>query len=190
MMSLAVDRASCRLLLCILFVLACVGAQAQKIKVEYDKSVDFSKYKIYAIDPIDNASRPMLHLAIQGAIEHDLNRLGLTKVAGNPDLYVQMYGAIDSDFTTHYHDPIYGGAIPPINTGITLWHNLPGTSTTVVIPKGTLMVDLIDANKKQLVWRGIAKQKLSDQRDEVLDQVNTAVEKMFLQYPVAKSKGP
>jgi hypothetical protein len=35
-----------------------------------------------------------------------------------------------------------------------------------------------------LVWRGVAKQNLSDQRDKVLDQVNTAVEKMFLQYPV------
>ncbi len=48
------------------------------------------------------------------------------------------------------------------------------------------MVDLIDARQKQLVWRGIAKQNLSDKRDELLDQVNTAVEKMFKQYPVAK----
>jgi hypothetical protein len=186
MLSLLIRRPQYISLLCLLVVSACAGAQAQKIKVQYDQSVDFSKFKTYGIDPIDNAAKPMLQLAIQGAIEHDLTRLGLTKVATNPDVYVQMYGAIDGDFTTHYHDPIYGGAIPPYNSRVTLWHNIPGTYTTVVIPKGTLMVDLIDANRKQLVWRGIAKQKLSDQRDEVLDQVNTAVEKMFQQYPLAQ----
>jgi hypothetical protein len=70
-----------------------------------------------------------------------------------------------------------------MNAGITLWHNLPGTVTTVVIPKGTLVIDLIDAKKKELVWRGIAKQKLSDKKEKLVDQVNTAVEKMFAQYP-------
>ena len=174
-------------LLCsVLFLFAASAADAQKITVEYDKAIDFSKFKTYAIDPVDNAPRPMLRLAIQAAVEDDLNKRGLTKVASNPDLYVQMYGAIDTDFTAHYHDPYYGGGIPPSNSRYTVWHSIPGTVTSVTIPKGQLMVDLLDANKQELVWRGIAKQKLSDQRDEVLDQVNTAVEKMFQQYPVAK----
>ncbi|HZD31968.1 MAG TPA: DUF4136 domain-containing protein [Candidatus Angelobacter sp.] len=170
----------------VFLILAIIGsvAQAQKIKVEYDKSIDFSKFKTFAIDPVDNGERPMLRLAIMGAVEHDLNRLGLTKVASNPDLYVQMYGAVDTDLTAHYHDPVYGGYIPNYNSRVTLWHNIPGTTTTVVIPKGTLVVDLIDANQKQLVWRGVAKQTLSDSKEKVIDQVNTSVEKMFLKYPV------
>ena len=171
--------------LCLLVLLG--GAvQAQKVKVEYDKSVDFTKFKTYAFDPIDNASRPMLQLAVQGAIEHDLGRLGFTKVAANPDVYMQMYGAIETDLTTHYHDPVYGGYVPNYNSRVTVWHNIPGTYTTVVIPKGTLMVDLVDATKKQLVWRGVAKLKLSDSKDKVIEQVNTAVEKMFLQYPATQ----
>jgi hypothetical protein len=183
MQSLLVRRARLALLMCVVIAFACSAAQAQKIKVEYDKTIDFTKFKTFGIDPVDNASKPMLRLAIQGAVEHDLNRVGLTKVASNPDLYVQMYGAVDNDTAIHYHDPIYGGYIPSINSGIVLWHNIPGTVTTVIIHKGELVVDVIDANKKQLVWRGVAKQNLSDQRDKVLDQVNTAVEKMFLQYP-------
>ena len=182
-MPLFVGRVS---LLLMPLVLACTAAHAQKITVEYDKTKDFSNYKTYAIDPVDNAPRPMLRLAIQAAVQDDLGKRGLSKVDSNPDLYVQMYGAIDTDYTAHYHDPIYGGAIPPINSGITLWHNIPGTVTTVVIPKGTLVIDILDANKKELVWRGIAKQKLSDNREKLLDQVNTAVEKMFAQYPVGK----
>jgi hypothetical protein len=183
MQSFTLGRGNHRVLLCVLVVLTCAAAQAQKIKVQYDKSLDFSKFKTYSIDPVDTGSKPMLRLAIQAAVEHDLNRLGLTKVASNPDLAVQMYGAVDNDMTFHYHDPIYGGYNPPVNS-IILWTNVPGTVTTVVIHKGELVVDLLDANRKRLVWRGVAKQNLSDQRDKVLDQVNTAVEKMFLQYPV------
>jgi hypothetical protein len=173
-------------LLWLLVLFTCVGAQAQKIKVEYDKSFDFSKFKTFAMDANKESAKPMLRLAILGAIQDDLTKRGLKQVADNPDIFVQVYGATDTDFTTHYHDPLYGGTIPSINSGITLWHNIPGTNTTVVIPKGTLVVDLIDARQKQLVWRGIAKQNLSDRRDELLDQVNAAVEKMFKQYPVAK----
>jgi Domain of unknown function (DUF4136) len=179
-------RAGPTSLLCLLIVFTCVAAQAQKIKVEYEKSVDFSKFKTFAMDVYQESAKPMLRLAILAAVQDDLTKRGVTQVANNPDLYVQVYGAIDTDFTTHYHDPLYGGTIPSINSGIMLWHNIPGTSTTVIIPKGELVVDLIDARQKQLVWRGIAKQKLSDQRDKLLDQVNTAVEKMFQQYPVAK----
>jgi hypothetical protein len=168
-------------------VFAGAAAHAQKIKVEYDKSLDFSKFKTYAIDPVDNSPRPMLRLAIQAAVQDDLTKRGLTKVDSNPDLYVQMYGAIDTDFTAHYNDPIYGNGIPPSNSRYTMWYTMPGTVTTVIIPKGELMIDLIDANKKQLVWRGTSKQKLiNDNREKLLDQVNTAVEKMFQQYPVGK----
>jgi len=185
MPSSLVRRSRLALVLCGMVVLAAV-AQAQKIKVEYDKSVDFSKFKTYAIDPVDNAAKPMLRLAIQAAVQDDLTKRGLTKVDANPDLYVQMYGAVDSDAIANYHDPIYGSGIPPLNYGITLWHNIPGTVTTVVVHKGELVVDLIDARQKQLIWRGIAKQNLSTQRDKLLDQVNTTVEKMFKQYPVTK----
>src|SRR5271169_4521114 len=103
-----VSRAQFRWLLCLAVVLGGVDAQGQKIKVEYDKSVDFSQFKTYAIDPVENPSRPMLRLAIQAAVQDDLEKRGLTKVAGDPDLYVQMYGAIDSDAAFNYTDPIYG----------------------------------------------------------------------------------
>ncbi len=186
MHSFVIRRSRLAFLLGALMMVTCVTMQAQKIKVEYDKSFDFSKYKTFGMDANKESAKPMLRLAILGAIQDDLTKRGLQQVADNPDIFVQVYGATDHDFTTHYHDPLYGGTIPSINSGITLWHNIPGTNTTVVIPKGTLVVDLIDARQKQLVWRGIAKQNLSDRRDELLDQVNTAVEKMFQQYPVKK----
>src|SRR5664279_5065083 len=168
MQSSLVRRSRVALILCGLVVVAC-AAQAQKIKVEYDKAIDFSKFKTYAIDPVDNAAKPMLRLAIQAAVQDDLTKRGLTKVDANPDLYVQMYGAIDSDAIATYIDPIYGSGIPPLNYGITMWYGIPGTVSSVVVHKGQMAVDVIDARKKRLIWRGIAQQKLSsDNRQKLL----------------------
>jgi hypothetical protein len=184
MQSFGVSRPQFLLFLVVMF--ACVGAQAQKIKVEYDKSLDFSEFKTFALDPNQATAKPMVRLAILAAVQDDLLKRGLKQVNDNPDLFVQVYGATDSDVSASYHDPIYGSGIPPLNYNITMWYGIPGTITTVVVHKGTLVVDVIDAAQKKLIWRGIAKEKLSEQREKLLDQVNTAVEKMFKQYPVAK----
>ena len=59
-------------LLCLLIVFASVGAQAQKIKVEYDKSLDFSKFKTFALDLKQDSAKPMLRAAILAAVQDDL----------------------------------------------------------------------------------------------------------------------
>ena len=55
-----------------------------------------------------------------------------------------------------------------------------------MVHKGQLVVDLIDAAHKKLAWRGIATEKLSEQQMKLVEQVNTAVEKLFAKYPPGK----
>ena len=57
----------------------------------------------------------------------------------------------------------------------------------MVVHKGQLVVDLIDASQKKLAWRGVARDNLSDNRMKLVTQINTAVEKMFKKYPVPRS---
>ncbi len=164
--------------------LVALTAHAQKIKVAYDPNLDFAKFKTFAWGEHDAVSRPMLALAIAGAIEEELTKRGLQKTDSHPDLYVQMYGSTDSDMAVSYSD-LYSGyaGIPPFDQNFLMWGAVPGSTTTVVVHKGQLVVDLIDAAHKKIAWRGIAKEKLSDNRGKLVDQVNTAVEKMFKQYP-------
>jgi Domain of unknown function (DUF4136) len=170
-----------------LATLLATSTQAQKIKVEYDKNVDFANFKTFAWGQHDAVSRPMLALAIIGAIEHELTERGLQKVTANPDVYIQIYGSVDSDMGVTYSDYYSGmGGVPPFDQSFLMWGAVPGTTTTVVVHKGQLVVDLIDATQKKLAWRGMATEKLSEQRGELVDQVNTAVEKMFKKYPVSK----
>jgi hypothetical protein len=173
----------------VIFLLLLVSAaHAQKIKVESDKNVDFAKFKTYAWDPTPQATgKPVLAAAIKGAVNEELSKRGLTQVTENPDIYVAMYGATDSDFAVTYSDFYYGTyGIPAFDQSFLLWGGIPGTTTTAVVHKGQLVVDLIDAGHKKLAWRGIATQNLSNQQLKLVEQVNTAVEKLFAKYPPKK----
>ncbi len=179
---------SLRIVAALLTLIVSVNAHAQKIKVEFDKSVDFAAFKTYAWDPTPQATgKPVLVEAIKAAINDELAKRGLKQVAENPDLYIAMYGAVDSDFAVTYSDFYYGPyGIPAFDQSFLMWGAVPGTTNTAVVHKGQLVVDLIDAGRKKLAWRGIATQKLSDQQMELVEQVNTAVEKLFAKYPPKK----
>ena len=165
-----------------------LGAQAQKIRVEYDKNLDYSKFKTFAWGHHDAVSRPTLALVIASAIEEELTKRGLRRVESNPDVFIQMYGSIDSEMSVNYFDPLYSGmgGIPSFDSGFVMWGSMPGGTTAITVRKGQLVVDVIDASQKKLAWRGMATDKLSDKPEKLLQQVNTAVEKMFRQYPAAK----
>jgi hypothetical protein len=65
------------------------GLQAQKIKVEFDKDLDFSKFKTFARGPLDAVARPLLAASIQVAIDEQLTKKGLQKVGSNPDVFLE-----------------------------------------------------------------------------------------------------
>lgn len=185
------SRSHIRSLFAQLFLLLCIlslGAQAQKIKVEYDKNLDYSKFKTFAWGHHDAVSHPTLALVIAGAIEEELTKRGLRPVESHPDVFIQIYGSIDSEMSVSYFDPLYSGmgGIPSFDSGFVMWSSMPGGTTAITVHKGQLVVDVIDASQKKLAWRGMATDKLSDKPEKLLQQVNTAVEKMFQRYPAAK----
>src|SRR5262252_6754570 len=81
--------------LIILVVLAAPCLFAQKVTVEFDQAIDFSKYKTFAIrDGQLNSKNPALNSElvkkrIDADIERDLTARGLTMVSGNSDLNVR-----------------------------------------------------------------------------------------------------
>ncbi len=173
-----------------LVLMVSLGAQGQKIHVNaYDPSADFSKFKTFAWTPHGAIAHPMLAADVVGSIEDQLTQKGMTKSEANPDLIIQVYGSIEQDSTFYSNDPLYNGTggIPPFDPSFS-GPALAGTwgNTTVTIHKGELVVDLIDAKAKKLVWRGMAQQNLSTKPEKLESQVQDAIAKMFKQYPAGK----
>ena len=179
----------------ILLVMAMLRAtaSAEKIRVHYDKSVDFAKYKTYGWAPVGAVAHPMLALDIVGAVDQEMAARGLTKVGSNPDLLVQIYGAVDTEVSMTSNNPIYiaTGGIPPFDPSMTspgdslYWDGYYGNSTVVVHP-GQLIIDIIDAKAKKLVWRGMGSEAISNNPDKLMDEANSTVSKLFKEYPVKK----
>lgn len=176
-------------MLWVLVVLS-VGAQAQKIHVTYDKSVNFANLKTFGWAPRSAVAHPMLAADVVGAIEDELMARGLQKATSNPDLIIQVYGSIDSESTFYSNDPLYmgSGGIPPFDPSLAGpafvgdWGN-----NTVTIHKGEMIVDLIQGAAKKLAWRAMAQESLNTQDPQkLLQEVNNTIAKMFKDYPVKK----
>lgn len=177
----------------LLLLLVAVGARAQKIRVDYDKQLNFAQFKTYAWAPHGAVAHPMLAANLVGAIEDELKARGLQKVTmdQNPGLIIQVYGSIDQETSYNSTDPLYNGSggIPPFDpsfSGPLLYGQFGATSVT--IHKGQLVVDLIDGSNRKVVWRGMSQQNLARDPNKLVSQVNNAVSKMFKQYPV-KAQG-
>ncbi len=56
------------------------------------------------------------------------------------------------------------------------------------VPVGMLVVDILDGKDKQLIWRGIATDTLSDNPEKNEKKINKAAEKMFAKFPPSKTK--
>ncbi len=169
----------------------CAGAQGQKIHVAYDKNLNFASFKTFAWAPHGAIAHPMMAGDVVGAIEDELTSRGLQKVENNPDLLIEVYGSMTDDTSMYSNDPLYmgTGGIPPFDPSMTGpafvgdWGN-----ATVIIHKGDMVIDLIQASAKKLVWRAMAQQNLaSNDPQKAMSELNNAIAKMFKEYPVKKS---
>ena len=144
----------------VFMLMLCVSAQAQKVHVSYDKSLNFASFKTFAWAPHSAVAHPMLAADVVGAIEDELTARGLTKSDTNPDLIIQVYGSVDTESSFYSNDPLYmgSGGIPPFDPSMSGpafvgdWG-----SNSVTIHKGEMVVDLIQASAKKLAWRAMGR---------------------------------
>jgi hypothetical protein len=159
-------------------------AAAQKTTYDFDKSAPFATYKTYALKDGTKTGNELIDRRLITAIETQMAAKGFTKNDTNPDVFVVFHIAFDEqkDISSFSSGPMYGG----YGWG---WGGGWGTTTTDVrvreILVGTLAIDLIDAQKKQVAWRGLGTKEINttakpEKRDE---NINKAVEKIFKNYP-------
>jgi Domain of unknown function (DUF4136) len=160
-------------------------AFAQKVKVEYDKKNDFNRFKTYYWGrPPEEYLRPILAAMVMGAVDHNLQQIGLKKVESGGDLVIEAYGSLDTEMSVVGVPDIY--YFPPVY-GYQWWGQpvfMPGTSTATLLKKGTLVIDLADPKLKQLQWRGIATADVNPtKKEKALQTMEKSVAKMFKDYP-------
>jgi len=159
----------------LLFTIMCSVAWAQDVKVDWDKTTNFTGFKTYAWTTGTPAKNPLMGQRIVEGIDQQLAAKGLQKVDSNsnPDLLVLYHASTGSQTELNTMGTGWG------------WGWGGGSTTTTVdkIPTGQLSVDLGDAKTKKLLWLGSASDTLSDKPEKNTDKINKALDKMFKKFP-------
>jgi hypothetical protein len=159
---------------------------AQKTSYDYDKTANFAAFKTYAHKEGTKVGQQLIDDRIVAAIDSELAAKGLTKTDSKPDVYVVYHVAFDKQKDISTFSSGYGGGYGAYGWG---WGGGwgGGTTTTSVrdILIGTLVIDMADANKGQLAWRGMGVKEVNTQaKPEKRDKsINEAVKKIFKNYP-------
>jgi len=166
----------------LLFLVVC--AYGQDVHYNYDQGANFASYKTYRWVELDSAAPDQLiDQAIKRAIDEQLAQKGLTKVEKGADLYVGYRAVVREekavDLWSSGGSGWFGGWGPHWG-GFDTAHGQTST-----IPVGTLLVDLYDRERKQLVWRGDATKSLNLNKDPEKNYkaLQKAMSKLFKNYP-------
>lgn len=164
------------------FLLSCSSV---RVASDYDRAANFGQYKSFAFfkPGIDKAEISDLDKRrILRAIENELIKKGFTK-SENPDLLVSLFTKERQQINVYNNAWGPGGWGPwGYGWGWSPWYygNFNSVSTNT---EGQLFIDLVDANKKELVWQGMGTGYLSKKMDKKVERINLFVAKILEEYP-------
>lgn len=166
--------------LLLLFFLA--SCDAVHINSDYDKKVDFSKYKTYAfyktgIDKVEISDLDKKR--ILRSIDEDLLAKGFTK-SETPDLLINISTKEREQVNVNQFNAGFGygwgfGWNPMFWGG--------GMNNVSTFAEGTLLIDLIDSSKKELIWQGEGVGHLTKNTDRKDQNIKEFVSRILSQYP-------
>ena len=147
----------------------------QNIQIDYDRNVYFGNYKTFMwINEPSTPKDPTMSKRIVDAINMQLMERGLEH-ARDADIAVSVNVATHdkqtlNDFYSEFHSWIY---------------DLPGfaTKTNETYIEGTLVVDLLDAQNRRVVWRGTVTNEVFEKPKSETHEAEKVIEKLFKGFP-------
>jgi hypothetical protein len=177
---------ACCLALCAAVLLAgCASNRAPATRIDYDKAVDFSVYRTFGFPKETGTDRggysTLVTSYFKNSITTAMEARGYKYAAENPDLLVNFFmntrerTELRPGMDRGYYDYRYGLYSP--------WPRYDD-DRTVTYKIGTINVDIVDAEKKQLIWEGVSEGVVTDEMAaNPKVTVNAVVTELMRQYP-------
>jgi hypothetical protein len=153
------------------------------VHTDYQPGTNFSAYKTFTMGEDKSDANPLAEQRVRHAIAAQLAAKGISQAQSGGDLAVHVHIRLRVDTKVDvwntggwgYGYGRWGGAGYGGNTYVDVRN----------VPKGTLVVDLVDRAKGEAVWRGVAQGTVdpdaSPQQSE--ERINAAMEKLFKDFP-------
>ncbi|MFI5314543.1 MAG: DUF4136 domain-containing protein [Myxococcota bacterium] len=166
--------------------LALAACSSITVKQDWDPSAHFDGLKTWvwqSSTPITTGNArlddPLLHARIQTALASALAAKGYNKAtSGKPDFYLAYHIAIQQKLDAQ---TIYTGYGPYRG-----WYGVGGAQTVVdTYDVGTLLVDFINPETNDVIWRGTAQSRIQELKtpEERQARIQDAVDRLLEQFP-------
>ncbi len=167
-----------------MLVIGLWGCASVSVKTDYDRSVDFRKFKSYGWEkdqqvPGDLLARdPLMRKRVKTAVDEVLQSRGFEhRPSGKVDFTVLIHaGAKERMQVTNWGN--YGWYDP-------WWGPYGGRVDVSYYTQGTLVIDLMDAATGELAWRGMGEQIVREYTDarRMEEEVRNIVTEILSQFP-------
>ncbi len=159
------------------FALSACGGMT--VHTDWDENADFTSYKTFAwMSPPagETHASELVMNRIRDSVIAEMKAKGYVEDEENPDIYVTSIVIIEqkTDVSTTSYGYGYGygywGGYGPQSVDVYQYH------------EGTILLDVVDAKKNQLVWRGSGS-KVVDQSSGRPDKIRDAVINILSRFP-------
>jgi hypothetical protein len=164
---------------------------------DWDREAKFTDYKTFGILKRDEANGAFINdfdwKRIEDSITSEMTARGYTLEYGETDLDVGVHILLENKtdvraYTDYYGGYGYGGYRWGYGYGA---YGMGGTTTTVTetdYTQGTLILNVMDAREKALIWQGIAVGTVKEGNVDREKRINKIIGQMYAQNPFKKQK--
>ena len=161
-------------------ILACIfqACSSTNVTTDYDQEADFTRYKTFGWMQFPNGrtsmpNKPLVRKHIETSVTEALTAKGM-QPSDTPDLFIAFHSGVKDKIDVTSWGYRYGR-----------WGGLRGRNIAVhQYKEGTIVIDLIDASTKELVWRGVGKGEVGG--GDPAARVKDAVSEILAKYPPEK----
>jgi hypothetical protein len=165
---------------------ACATTDAPNTRIDYDKSADFSVYRTFGFPKETGTDRggysTLVTSNFKSSLTTAMEARGYKYSAENPDLLLNFF--MNTRERTEIRPTPRAGGYYGYRDGLYSAWPMYDRDRTVNYQVGTINVDIVDAEKKQLIWEGVSEGRVSE---EALANpkvtVNAIVTEMMRRYP-------
>ncbi len=181
-----------------LFMVFFTGCATLDVYYDYDQEVNFSFIKKYdwMSMPEKTTENELTLKHIKLAVNRQLEAKGLIQTDKNPDMLIAVHGGKEKKVDVqewgyayrdrdYYHIGPYPFGHVPYPYGKDTIDYRRGTET-YEYEVGTIIIDFVDARKKELIWRGVASGVMNPGMS--YEDINKIIIRILEQYPPKEKK--
>lgn len=162
-----------------------------QITSDYDKTVDFTKYKTFTFKGWAKDSDQQINQLdrdrIIAAFEKEFQSRNLVRDSISPDMAITLFVVIKEKTSTTAYSNYYGGMGYRRSFGYGYGYGSTSYSQRDY-REGTIVIDFYDEKEKNLIWQGVLRTEVKEKAKKREKSIPENIRKLMYKFPIKPVK--